>query len=91
MTETYWAGERKFLAVTVLDDTTPVTVYTVAFVPIGTDPDLASWVANTTYDGKRGVWVDNLDAGTYRVLAKAGTEPDEVDIVECGYVNIRTH
>lgn len=90
MTETYWAGERKFLALTVLDGTSPVTVYTVALVPIGTDPDLTTWSANSTYETKRGVWVDNLTAGTYRVLAKAGVEPDEVDIVECGYINIRT-
>lgn len=94
-TETYLLGERKHLPLSVFDEATEpdtaVTVYDTAVVPIGTSFAAATWVPSVVYEGKRGVWVEDLPANVYVVLAKAGDgAPDETDIVQCGYLYIRS-
>ena len=90
-TETLLLGERKHLALNILDNDTPVSDYTTAIIPTGARYSTAVWSEASDYDGKSGVWVEATQPGMFLVLAKVGEgAPNEVDIVECGYVNVRS-
>jgi hypothetical protein len=92
-TETLPVGERKHLALTILDvsDGSNIVNYLTAIIPTGARYSTAVWQPATTYDGKSGVWVEATQPGMFLVLAKVGEgAPNEVDIVECGYVNVRS-
>jgi hypothetical protein len=87
--EECWVGERKHFALTILDGNTPITAYVTAVHPVGASLSTATWNASAEYGGKLGVWVQDLTVGVYRVLTRVGTAPDEVDVVEHGYVVVR--
>lgn len=54
-----------------------------AIVPDGSRPETFS--PATVMDGKAGVMVAGLAAGTYRIFAQVTADPDEVPVIDCGY------